>query len=151
MTYGLIFCGKYMNFSHSIKIFRLQKKIIRIMMGCRSTDSCNKLFINLEILPSPSQYILSLPLVMIRNKNQFQVNSKIHNINTRQHANLHQLCVNASKYQKGVHCIGFKVLNILPFYIKAEFDNPKKFKAVLQKYLREYFFYSLDEYFELQS
>ena len=40
----------------------------------------------------------------------------------------------ATKYQKGVNCIGVNVRNVLPFYIKAESDNPKKFKALLQKY-----------------
>jgi len=40
---------------------------------------------------------------------------------------------------------------MLLFYVKTESDNPKKFKALLQKYLRENTFYSLDEYFELQS
>jgi len=39
---------------------------------------------------------------------------------------------------------------MLPFYIKAESDNSKKFKALLKKYLCENFFYSLDEYFERQ-
>jgi len=39
---------------------------------------------------------------------------------------------------------------MLPFYIKAESDNPKKITALLQKYLRENSFYSLDEYFERQ-
>jgi len=132
MTYGLIFWG---NSPDSVRIFRLQKKIIRIMMGCRSTDSCKKLFLNLEILPLPSQYILSLLLFMIRNKNQFQVNFEIHQINTRQHENLHQPSVNVTKYQKGVHHMGVKVFNMLPFYIKAESDNTKKFKALVQKYL----------------
>jgi hypothetical protein len=145
ITYGLIFWG---NSPDTIKIFRLQKKIIRIMMGCRSTDSCRTLFPNLEILPLPSQYVLFLVLFMIRNKNQFQVNSEIHQINTRQHANLHQPSVNATKYQKGVHCIGVKLFNMLPIYTKAESDNPKKFKAALQKYLWENSFHSLDEYFE---
>jgi len=147
MTYGLIFWG---NLPDSIKIFRLQKKIIRTMMGCSSRDSCRKLFPNLEILSLPSQYILSLLLFMLRNKNQFQIHSEIHQINTRQRANLHQPSVNATKYQKGVYCVGVKVFNMLPFYIKAESDNPKKFKALLQKYLRENSFYSLDKYFELQ-
>jgi len=87
MTYGLIFWG---NSPDSIKILRLQKKIIGIMMGCRSRDSCRKLFPNMKILPLTSQYILSLLLFMTRNKNQFQVNSEIDQINTRQHANLHQ-------------------------------------------------------------
>jgi len=64
---------------------------------------------------------------------------------------LHHPSVNTTKYQKGVHCIGVKVFNVLPFYIKAESDNPKKFKVLLQKYLCENSFYSLNEYFELQS
>jgi len=135
----------------SIKIFRLQKKIIRIMMGCRSKDSCRKFFFNLEILPLPSQYILSLLLFMIRNKNQFLVNSEIHHIYTRQHANLYQPSLNVTKYQKGVYCLGVKVFNMLHSYIKSEFADPKKFEVVLQKFLCENSFYSLDEYFELQK
>ena len=79
MTYGLLFWG---NSPDSIQNFRLQKKIVRIMAGCRYRDSCRKLFINLEILPLPSQYILSLLMFMIRNRNQFLVNSEIHHINT---------------------------------------------------------------------
>jgi hypothetical protein len=57
IPYGLLFLGYSME---SIKIFRLQKKIIRIMMGCGISDSCRKMLFNLEILPLPSQYILSL-------------------------------------------------------------------------------------------
>jgi len=119
-------------------------------MGCRIRDPCRKLFPNLEILLLPSQYMLSLLLFMIRNKNQFQVNSEIHQINTRQHAILHQLSVNMTKYQEGVNGIGVKVFNMLPFRIKAECDNPKNFKPLLQIYLRENYFHSLDEYFECQ-
>jgi len=56
-----------------------------------------------------------------------------------------------TKYQKAVHCIGVKLFNMLSFYIKAEAVDPKEFKAVLQKYLCENSFYSLDEYFEFHS
>jgi len=86
---------------------------------------------------------------MIRNKNQFTVNSEIYHTDTRQHANFHQPSVNVTKYQKGLYYLGVKVFNILPSYIKTESDNPRKFKAVLQKFLYENSFYSLDEYFEL--
>jgi hypothetical protein len=147
-TYGLLFWG---NSPDSIKNFRLQKKIIRIMAGCRFRDSCRKLFINLEILSLPSQYIPSLLMFMIRNRSQFLVNSEIHHINTRQHANFHQPSVNVAKYQKGVYYLGIKVFNALPSDIKTEFNNPKKFKVVLQKCLYEKSFYSLDEYFDLQN
>jgi len=103
MTYCFLFWG---NSPDSIKIFRVKKIIIRIMTGCRSTDSCRKLFINLEILPLPSQYILSLLLFIIRNKAQLLVNSEIHHIDTRQHANFHQPSVHVTTCQKGLYCIG---------------------------------------------
>jgi len=43
------------------------------------------------------------------------------------------------------------VFNILPSYIKIESDNPKKFKLILQKFLYENSFYSLNKYFELKK
>jgi len=88
---------------------------------------------------------------MIINKNQFPVNSEIRHIDTRQQANLHQPSVNVAKYQKGVYCLGVKVFYMLPSYIKTELDSSRKFKVVLQKFLCENFFYSLNEYFELQK
>jgi len=57
MSYGIIFWG---NSSHSSIIFRIQKKAIRIMEGCRNRVSCRNLFTKLHILPFTSQYILSL-------------------------------------------------------------------------------------------
>ena len=66
-------------------------------MDCRSSDSCRKLFFNIEILPLLSQYILSLLLFLIKIMNQFMVNSEIYHIDTRQHANFHQTSVNRTK------------------------------------------------------
>ena len=79
------------------------------------------------------------------------VNSEIYYIDTRQHANFHQPSVNITKYQKGAYCLGVKVYNMLPSYIKTESDNPKKFKTVLRNCLYKHSFYSLDEYFQLQK
>jgi hypothetical protein len=58
----------------SIKIFKLQKKMIRIMMGYKNNHSCRNLFVTLGILPLSSQYIFSLLLFLNKNKNQFKVN-----------------------------------------------------------------------------
>ena len=51
MNYGLLLWGRS---SDSANIFRLQKNIIRIMLGCSSRDSCRNLFMKLKILPLPS-------------------------------------------------------------------------------------------------
>jgi len=47
------------------------------------------------------------------------------------------MCVSphVTKYQKRVYCLGVKVFNMLPSYIKTEFDNPKKCKVISQKFL----------------
>jgi hypothetical protein len=50
-----------------------------------------------------------------------------------------------------VYYLGVKVFNMLSSYIKTEYDNPKEFKMVLQKFLYKNSFYSLDELFELQK
>jgi hypothetical protein len=57
--------------THSVKIFKIQKNIIRIITGCRSRDSCRDVFKKLKILPLQSQYILSLLLFVVYNKNKF--------------------------------------------------------------------------------
>jgi hypothetical protein len=46
------------NFSYSNKVFVLQKKIIRIVVNTRTTDSCKELFKDIKILVMYSQYIL---------------------------------------------------------------------------------------------
>ena len=64
ITYGLPFWG---NSPHSTKIFKMQKRIVIIMMGYRNRVSCRSLFKRLEILPFMSQYILSLMLFVKTN------------------------------------------------------------------------------------
>jgi hypothetical protein len=87
---------------------------------------------------------------MIRNRNQFLVNSEMYHSDTMQHANFHQPYTNMIKYQKGVY-LGVNMFNMVPSYIKIESDNPKKFTEILQKCLYKNSFYYLDEYFELQK
>jgi hypothetical protein len=122
ITYGIIFWG---NSSHSIHVFRLQKRVIRIITGSRPRDSCRQLFQKLGILPLISQYIPSLLLFIVKNKALFQFNSEVHStrwfkhyrdklwlvytqivpiifeppcINTRYKSNLHQPLVNLTTY-----------------------------------------------------
>jgi hypothetical protein len=68
INYGLPFWG---NSPHSIKIFKMQKRIIRIMIGCKNRVSCRNLFRRLEILPFVSQYILSLMLFVVKLQTTF--------------------------------------------------------------------------------
>jgi hypothetical protein len=60
MTYGLVFCG---NSYHRNTVFKLQKRIIRIMVGIRDREYFRKL----KILPLQSQYIfLTITLILFK-------------------------------------------------------------------------------------
>jgi hypothetical protein len=144
MTYGLIFWG---NSHYSNIIFRLQKRIIRIIVGIRGKDSCRKHFKKLKILPLQSHYILSLLLFVVDNGDYFKVNSEIYNINTRNKLNLHLPISNLSVYQKGTYYSGIKVFSSLPSQIKDLSHNRNQFKRALKNSLYFHSFYTLDEYF----
>jgi len=122
ISYGLLFWG---NSPHSLKIFRLQKKIIIIMIGGGSRVSCRNLFRKLKILPVASQYIYSLMLFVVNNKNYFTSNSDNSFKDTRQSLNFYQPNTNLTLFKKGVHYMGIKVFNALPRYIKEISNNSR--------------------------
>jgi hypothetical protein len=100
-------------------------------------------FRRLEILPLVSQYILSLLCFVINDKNLFTLNSDKYNINIRCTNDFYQPLSSLTAYQKGVYCMGIKVYNSLPPYIKGEFHNPKKFETCLKHFLHAHYFYSI--------
>jgi len=69
IKYGIIFGGIS---SNSVKIFTLQKKIIRIMAGAQPRTSCRSLLKQLEILTVLCQYILSFMIFIINNQEIFK-------------------------------------------------------------------------------
>jgi hypothetical protein len=60
MTYRLIFWGNY----NSSTVFKLQKRIIRIMVEIRDRESCRKYFRKLKILSLQDQYIYILTVII---------------------------------------------------------------------------------------
>ena len=61
---------------------------------------CRSLFKKLEILPLTSQYMLSLLMFVVQNKNFFLTNKENHNIDTRQRNNSYLPQANLTIYQK---------------------------------------------------
>jgi hypothetical protein len=86
ISYGIIF---WENSSQSIHVFRLQKRIIRIITGSKCNDSRRQLFNNLRILPLQSQYIYSLAMFVVNNIDLYQANSEVQTIGTRHGSDLH--------------------------------------------------------------
>jgi hypothetical protein len=121
-------------------------------MNARITDSCRRqLFKNLKILPLKSQYIFSLLLFVAENRDLYESNSKIHNINTRFNSDLHTATANLTTFQKGLFYFGIKVFNHLPTSIKKTSHDINQFRSVLKSFLIINSFYSLEEYFAWNS
>jgi formate/nitrite transporter FocA (FNT family) len=147
MSYVIMFWG---NSSHSSVIFKMQKRVIRIIMGYSHRESCRELFKELKILTLSSQYVFSLLMVVVNNRDYFVSNSVYHNINTRQKKIIYTYlrylwpCIRREYYS------GIKIFNSLPKAIKDISSKPKKFKIALKHYLLTHSFYSLDEFFSKQ-
>jgi hypothetical protein len=97
--YGIIFWG---NSTHAHPLFKLQKRVVRIMSGVGPKSSCRSLCRKLSILPTAYQYILSLMLFIADNQKDFLTNAYIHNLDTRNKNNIFLLVVSLSCVQKGV-------------------------------------------------
>jgi len=132
ISYEIIFWG---NSSYSENIFKIKKRIIRIIMNSSRNASCWQLVKDLNILPIRSQYIYSLLLFVTKNKEQFLCNSQVHKINTRQTFYLYVPTAFLTVYQKGVYYSEIKIYNHLPTATKDLFDDKNKFKLALKRYL----------------
>jgi len=94
------------------------------MEGCGNKVSCRNLFKKLQILPLTSQYMLSILMFVIQNRNLFLTNNENHNLDTRQSNILYRPQANLTIYQKGAYYSGIKFLNNLPLEIKNVAANP---------------------------
>jgi hypothetical protein len=61
----------------------MQRRVIRIIMGCGYREFCRELIKELKLLPLSSQYIFSL-LFVVNNGDYFVSHSVYHNNNTKQ-------------------------------------------------------------------
>jgi hypothetical protein len=86
ISYGLIF---WVNSSHSNIIFKIQKRIIRIISNSNYRTSCRELFKSLKIIPLQLQYVLSLTMFVVGNLEEFSTNSNIHSFEPPQKSHLH--------------------------------------------------------------
>jgi hypothetical protein len=143
-SYGIIFWG---NLSYANKIFKLQKRVIRLIIGAKNRDSCRGLFKHLKILTLRSQYIFSVVSFIIDNLDDYICNYDVHKRNTRQGSDLHQPSTSLSLYQKNKINMGIKIYNNLPLFIKESIATPKQFKFHLKNFLYSNTFYTLEEYF----
>jgi IS1 family transposase len=132
-------------------IFTLQKRTVRIIAGVKSRNSCRNLFMRLEILPLPCEYIFILMKSVVNNQEHFQTNSTIHSINTRNRHHLHRPTASLSCLQKSAYCAGIKIFNSLPSNLTSLTNKKSQFKVELKRYLNTHSFYSVEEFLTFKN
>ena len=96
------------------------------MEGCGNRVLCRNLFKKLQILPLTSQYMLSLLIFAVQNKNLFLKNNRNHNLDTGQINSSYRPQENLTIYQKGAYYSGIKIFNNILLQIKNVDGNHKK-------------------------
>ena len=135
------------NTPNSIKIFRMQEKILRIITNLKKMDSHREPFKTMEILPFYSQYIFSLLLCVVNNKHLFTKILEVHKHDTRSAKNFQLPITNLTKYQNGAYYAGIKIFNHLPIHIQCVQNEMQVFKRTLKRFLLDNSFYYIGEYF----
>jgi hypothetical protein len=145
LSYGIIFWG---NTVHSKFVFKIQKRTIRVITNSGIRDFSRDLFKKLQILPLYSQYIYSLLMFVVKNRDLFELNSDIHKISTRYNSDSHLPSLQLILFKKGVLYSGIKTYYHLPLTIKELSYDVKQFRCVLKRFIQSNSFYSLEEYFD---
>ena len=137
------------NSTHVHQVFKLQKRVVRVLSGVGSRSSCRSLFRKLNILPIACQYILSLMLLIVDNQKDFLTNAYVHGTDTRNKNHLYLRVASLSCVQKGVSLSGIKIFNSLPSNIQSYRNDTKSLKNKLYRYLIIiHSFYSITEFLE---
>jgi hypothetical protein len=136
------------NASHAKRVFKLQKRAIRLIKGCGYRDSCREHFRDMNILPLRSQYMYSLMMFVITNGEIFDTNRDCYEIDTRQNMNIHMYQFDLAKYGNGVYHMAVRIYNGLPNKLNIISNNPNKFKASLKEFLHLSSYYTLGEFFK---
>ena len=142
VKYGVLFWGCS---SQCLRLFRLQKRIIRIIENVDSRTHCRPLFKKLGILTIPSIYILELVLYIKNNIADFAKNNYVHSYNTRCQNSLRIPAHHSATFENSPSYIGIKLYNKLPSFLQ-NILNCKKFKKDVINYLKLECFYSVEEY-----
>lgn len=143
LSYGLIAWGSCGN---SIRVFRLQKRALRVMVGMGTRESCRELFRSMRIMTLPSIFIYQLLLYVRGNMENFRSLGLHHNYNTRSASLLEIPQHRLTLFEKSPDYLAIKVYNKLPpKYLTLSIN---RFKATIRELFIEKCYYSLVEYLD---
>jgi hypothetical protein len=110
-----------------------RREVLRVIVDVKSTNSCRNLFISLEILPLPCEYIFTLMNFVVNNQEHFR-----HNVNTRNKDHVHGRTANLSCLKKIAYYADIKI-TCLPSNLRSLTNIKAQFKVASKRYLYSLF------------
>lgn len=141
MTYGVEFWG---NTTNSIKIFRVQKRAIRILAGASYKTSCRPLFKVLKIRTLYQEYAIHVLKFVNRHLDYYVKKDFTHSHTTRNAHKLRVMQHTSSLFGKSFYYTGLKMYNQLPKHIFLE-KNPNKFNRLITNIFENQYIYNVQE------
>lgn len=142
LIYGLIFWGAS---AHGERVFRLQKRFLRLMEGATTIAHCRPLFSKFSVLPLPCLYIYKMAVFIKCRESQLSRGCDIHDYELRNRGNIRHPYSRLSVSQNDPYYMGIVIFNHLPHHIRST-NSLRLFKNGVHAYLLENLFYSVDEY-----
>ena len=143
LTYGIRLWGSCAKFKFE-RVFRLQKKAIRVIAKLKPRDMCRDAFRQLNLLTLPCLYMLDV-ILYCRFHCDLVQGSDIHNYDTRSRNIYRTSQHRTTSFEQIPSQAGVRLINMLPRCIKDS-PEPKKFKFKLKSFLISNVFYSVDEF-----
>lgn len=141
MTYGIIFWG---NSTNSPKIFRIQKKALRIITHTKYRSSCKPLFKDLQIKTLFTEYAVKVLKFTRQNLDYYSKNEDKHKYSTRNAYKLNIIQHKTTFFGKSLYYSGIKMYNNLPKIVSDE-KNDSKFNTLIDAIFENQYFYSIQE------
>ena len=101
------------------------------MAAAQPNTSCRSLFKQLQSLPVPCQYTLSLMNFIINNQENLQTNLSTHNTNIRNKYHLDRPKEKLSCFHISTFYAGIKIFNSLPCSLTILTNGEAKFKVAI--------------------
>ncbi|XP_047991102.1 uncharacterized protein LOC125230117 [Leguminivora glycinivorella] len=127
------------------RVFRLQKRAIRIIARVPHNTPARSLFIKMGILTLPAIVIMQVAVYVRSNLTAYKTHSMIHGYNTRNAHKLAGVSRKLARSAKLTHVMGPAVYNNLPDTITSA-QSLSSFKCRLRRWLVEHPFYDYNEY-----
>ena len=143
LLYGILLWG---HSSSSTNVFRLQRRILRVVGGLDYRADCRSTFVRMGVMTVPSLYILECLKFAVTNRSSMTTHGDVHTYNTRGSDNVLMPRLRLERSRYGPNYYSFKLYNAIDISIR-ELPQPK-FLGRIKKHLKEKAFYSIQEFLD---